>query len=493
MKKLNIPYDSCAEVVIELEIEDIQIDSRKVQNNDLFVSLTNESNKFIEDAIARGASAILSNIKIPINNNEKVKFIFHSAPELILPKLLQIFYSPKPSYIFAVTGTNGKTSVTHFTQQLIGLIKGRAVAIGTTGIIANYDINLKEIDKSNSAGTLTTLDIVSLHKILHNLKTIDNVDHVAIEASSHGIKQGRLSGLNIKYGAFTNLTQDHLDYHESMENYFQAKSLLFSDITQTHAVINSDTPQVETLKSICLKRGVEIIDYGRNAEILKLININTSHDKQTFSVKYNNKVYEMQTQLMGEYQIMNILCAIGFCLSSGMAIEEITAKVDKLTAAKGRLERVILPNGTLSNVYIDYAHTPDALQNVLKTAKKLCKGKLLVVFGCGGNRDKTKRPIMGQIATEIADIVIVTDDNPRNEDASTIREEVISGSKSRIFNVGNRGKAIEKAISLMNDSDVLIIAGKGHENYQIIGDEKIHFDDAEEALKYLGSQKPTFF
>jgi len=454
-----------------ITIEDVAIDSRLVKKNSVFFALAGKEKngaEFIESAIKNGASLALTNYELGITNYE-----FFS----LLVEFLQIFYATLPTNIYAITGTNGKTSTAEFTRQILELLGKKSASIGTLGVISKTNI-----DKGLSDSSLTTPDIVSLYKNLQLLKK-NGVDDVAIEVSSIGLDQGRAAGLKFAAGAFTNFTRDHLDYHKEMTEYFRCKTLIFDQALC--GVVNSDIEEFPQLKKICAKKNLRVIEYGRKARDLRLLDEN--------SFEFKGKKYHFQLSASGEFQIFNMLCALGNVMSAHdldeTTLENLVKKFDQLHAATGRMQLV----GTAPNqakIYIDFAHTPDALVNVLELAKKLTKARVLVLFGCGGNRDATKRPIMGKIACDLADFVIITDDNPRHEKAELIRAEILKNCDlKKTIEINGRKDAIKKAISLLQPNDILILAGKGHEKYQIIGDEKTVFDEEEivkEVLKIFG-------
>jgi UDP-N-acetylmuramoyl-L-alanyl-D-glutamate--2,6-diaminopimelate ligase len=297
-------------------------------------------------------------------------------------------------------------------------------------------------------------------------------DAAVIEGSSIGFEQRRLDGLKINAAGFTNFTRDHLDYHGSMEEYYRCKTLLFSRIMRNGvAVLNSDIPEYDNLRQICKREGHDIISFGKTGD-LKLLDMKPTHDGQQVKISVMGEKSEHRIPLVGSFQTYNILCALGLVIGCGMAKKVATSFIDKLVSIPGRMEHAT------EGVYVDYAHTPDALENALKSLRPHTKGKLFVVFGCGGDRDKGKRPQMGKIASDLADIAIVTDDNPRTEEPAQIRKEILAASPKAI-EIGDRTEAIKHAMAEMKQGDILLIAGKGHEKYQIYGTEKTHYDDVE--------------
>ncbi|MBM3580133.1 MAG: UDP-N-acetylmuramoyl-L-alanyl-D-glutamate--2,6-diaminopimelate ligase [Alphaproteobacteria bacterium] len=445
----------------QIEVEDVALDSRLVKKNSVFFALQGkerDGTDFIPEAIKNGASLIISNNCRPL-----------------LLEFLRLLYTPLPSNIYAVTGTNGKTSTAEFTRQILELLGKKSASIGTLGVICEASI---QAQLQNSS--LTTPDIVSLYKNLHILKK-NGVDDVAIEVSSIGLEQGRSAGLTFASAGFTNFTQDHLDYHKSMEEYFHCKTMIFDQAKS--GVLNRDIPEFEKLKEICTEKNIPVTEYGQR-------NHPGGRGGQTpFLMSPVKSMVEFKLGLggdltpfaEGEFQIYNLLCALGSVMSvhhpSESDLENLTRKFDQLRAASGRMQLA----GTTPNkakIYIDFAHTPDALTNVLRLARKLTKTRVLVLFGCGGNRDTTKRPLMGKIACELADLVIITDDNPRQEKPEAIRAEILSAcDPTRTLEIPGRMEAIQKAVSLLRPDDILILAGKGHEKYQIIGEEKLPFDE----------------
>lgn len=446
-------------------IEDIAIDSRLVAKNSVFFALQGkekDGSEFVESAISKGASAIVAK-----------GFIESENPFLLLVEFLQIFYKDLPTNIYAITGTNGKTSTAEFTRQILQLLGKKSASIGTLGVICETNIG-----EGLTNSSLTTPDVVSLYKNLSLLKK-NGVDDVAIEVSSIGLDQGRAAGLKFISGAFTNFTRDHLDYHKTMEEYLRCKSLIFDQALS--GVLNSDIEEFSKLKKICAEKKLPVIEYGRKAGDLRLL------DQSSFEFK--GKKYNFELSCAGEFQIFNMLCALGNVMSAHnldeIELADLVKKFDKLHTASGRMQLAGSPSNQ-AKIYIDFAHTPDALTNVLQLARKITKSRVLVLFGCGGNRDATKRPIMGKIACDLADLVIVTDDNPRHEKAENIRAEILkSCDLKKTVEINGRKEAIQKAISLLQANDVLILAGKGHEKYQIIGDKKLEFDEEKIVTEFI--------
>ncbi len=462
----------------EVEILDIALDSRLVKKNSAFFALqgkVKDGSEFIVDAINKGASLIIcENAKVI---SAEVLVIETPDPFSMLIEFLKIFYSNLPANIYGITGTNGKTSTAEFTRQILQFLGKKSASIGTLGTICEASIG-----EGLQISSLTTPDIVSLYKNLEILKE-NGVDDVAIEVSSIGLEQGRIDGLKIDVGAFTNFTNDHLDYHKSMEEYLRCKMILFERILENGsvAVLNSDILEFEKLKKSCVAKNHKLIEYGYEAHDLCLQKIEQIADGQKIYFSFEQRNYQFYLAVSGDFQAFNALCALGNVLAKNKLnseqLENLLKNFHLLKPAAGRMQRVaILPNK--AQIFIDFAHSPDALKNVLQLARKMTEARVIVLFGCGGNRDASKRPIMGEIASDLADFVIVTDDNPRNEKPEEIRAEILENCKTRkTIEIAGRKTAIEKAITMLEVDDILILAGKGHEKYQIIGDKKSEFDE----------------
>lgn len=479
----SIKFNS--EKLPEIEVELPEIDSRKIIKNSVFFALNGKATNginFVESAIEKGASVIVAN-EIPqifTQNSAKtsdVILILSKNPFTLLVEFLQIFYPNLPQNIYAVTGTNGKTSVAEFVRQMLEFIGKKSAAIGTLGVLSIHDI------KGLESSSLTTPDIISLYKNLAVLKE-NNIDDVVFEASSIALEQQRMAGVKIAVGAFTNFTQDHLDYHNSMEEYLRCKTLLFSHFLENGvAVLNADIAEFETLKKVNLEHKNSVIDYGFKAQILQIVKIEKFDLNQRIFLKYKEEIFTFEMSQNADFQALNALCALGCILAkndlSNEELKKLLANFIKLKPALGRMQQVAtLPNK--AQIFIDFAHTPDAVENVLREARKISKGRLIILFGCGGNRDKSKRPLMGKIASDLADLVIISDDNPRTENALAIRGEILAAcNRDKTVEIEGRKAAIIKALAMLQENDILILAGKGHEKYQIIGEEKTHFDEEE--------------
>lgn len=486
-----IPFqiDQGQDLAQNMDINDIAIDSRIVKDSSgsvFFALQGHQSNgeKFIDSAIKSGAKIIIAKNYRKVNDG--VIFITSEDPFLILTSFLTQFYSPLPQHIFAVTGTNGKTSVVEFTRQIFDLLGVKAASIGTLGLRCDHV-------KSNGivSSSLTTPDIVGLYKNLATLKN-NNVDHVAIEASSIGLDQQRMTGLEIKNVAFTNFSQDHLDYHADMDDYLAAKLKLFTQLAakNSNAIINSDIDKFEHLKKVCLEIGHDVIDYGLDGKELQIVSFSEKDSGQEVVIKYRQEEYKFFIDINVNFQVFNLICALGFVLASqnlnSRQVSSLLQKFDRLQSPTGRMQKVA--NYNEAEVFIDYAHTPDALEISLKNARKLKPKRLLVLFGCGGDRDHMKRPQMCQAACRNADYVVVTDDNPRNEDPAKIRQEIMTRCDiSKSVEIDGRKNAIEKSLQMLTKGDIIILAGKGHEKYQSVKGQKIDFDEEKIVNEFIAN------
>ena len=458
------------------EIRGVTADSREVEPGFLFAALAgaqaNGAN-FVTDAIARGAVAILGGEDLPLQSHESATFIRDPNPRRRLAEIAARFHPRQPPNVVAITGTNGKTSVAFFAHQVWQELGFRSGTIGTLG--AQWSGNVQLLPT-------TTPEPVSLHQLLDQLSA-DKVDHVAIEASSHGLDQYRLDGVRVSHAAFTNLSHDHLDYHGSQEEYLAAKSRLFTELLVEGgtAVLNAEASEFHHLDTVCRTRGHSILSYGVNQADIRVERRRPTPEGQEIGLVVHGKSYQIHLPLVGAVQVENVLCALGLVLASGAVEEDAIAALEILTVVPGRLEKVAThPAGAA--VYVDYAHNPNALENALQSLRPVVSGKIVAVIGAGGDRDQDKRPAMGEIAARLADSVIVTDDNPRGEDPAAIRRAILSrcvGAKE----VGNRAEAIRFAVGLLGTGDTLLIAGKGHEHGQSIGNELLPFDDGDVARR----------
>jgi len=452
------------------DILGLSADSRAVQPGFLFAALPGEradGRDFIADALARGAAAVLAPPGTSLPPRAQAGLVTGDDPRRRLALLAARFYGGQPRIAAAVTGTNGKTSVAWFTRRIWQTLGREAAAMGTLGITGR--------DGTHGAG-LTTADPVTLHRSLRALAD-DGVDHVVIEASSHGIQQRRLDGVRFAAGAFTNLTRDHLDYHGTMDAYRAAKLRLFDSVLppDAAAVLNADSDDYPFFFSVARARKLRIIAFGRTAGEIRIDRIEPRPDGQHLDITLFGRQRSVDLALPGAFQARNALCALGLAIACGEDADDAFAALAGLDSPPGRLELV----GRRANgaaVYVDYAHTPDALANVLAALRPHTAGRLVALFGCGGDRDRGKRPEMGSIARDLADLAIVTDDNPRSEDPAAIRAEILAGCADAT-EIGDRAEAIHYAVGTLGADDVLVIAGKGHETGQIVGARVLPFDD----------------
>ncbi|HVJ35813.1 MAG TPA: UDP-N-acetylmuramoyl-L-alanyl-D-glutamate--2,6-diaminopimelate ligase [Terriglobia bacterium] len=456
-------------------ITGLTADSRAVRPGFLFAALPGskmDGRDFIPAALAQGAAAILlpEGSELP-QMPADIAVATTANPRRALALLAARFNGRQPKTIAAVTGTSGKTSTTVFTRQLWTLLGMPAASLGTIGLMApGYEL----------PDSLTTPDPVDLHRILGELAKRD-IDHLAMEASSHGLDQFRLDGVQVTAAAFTNLSRDHLDYHGDMQAYLKAKLRLFSELLPAGgtAVVNADMDVADEVVAVARARRHRLITVGRQGSDIRLIEQVPTSTGQELTIELFGKRHQVAFPVAGLFQAYNLLTAMGLVIGSGTEPRMVVELIGRLTGVHGRIERVATtPKG--GTVYVDYAHKPDALQAVLTALRPHASGRLVVVVGCGGDRDKGKRPIMGEIATRLADRVLITDDNPRTEDPATIRREVLTGAPGA-QEIGDRTEAITTAMRDLGAGDVLVIAGKGHETYQIIGTVKHDFDDSQVA------------
>lgn len=461
----------------------LAINSKAVKDGSLFVAIPGthqDGMAYIEEALRQGASTIV----VQEITAEQLKHFQDAYPTVsffetrdirkTISLLASAFYPLQPDNIVAVTGTNGKTSVVSFVRQIWTQLGVPSASLGTLGLV----MERKPYPPPTGTGGINTPDPVSLHEILQNLKE-EHIEHVAFEASSHGIHQHRLDSVNLKAAVFTNLSNDHLDYHHTLEAYYNVKSRLFSELLHEDgcAILNADIPEYKDLSSLCLKRKLQILTYGRAGETIQLLSITPKEGTQEIHLRVDGKPYGFTLPLVGEFQTYNVMAALGAVIALGAPTVKAVEACAHLRGVPGRLEEVA------QGIYVDYAHTPDGLSLALKALRPHTKGKLWVVFGCGGNRDIFKRPMMGEIADRLADEVIITDDNPRYEDPETIRQQILAKCP-RARESASRSQAIQMAVDGMGPDDVLLIAGKGHETYQLVGDQTIPFNDGEEVRKW---------
>jgi UDP-N-acetylmuramoyl-L-alanyl-D-glutamate--2,6-diaminopimelate ligase len=466
----------------DLEVGGVTADSRTVKRGDVFVAIAGgkaDGLRFVAPAISAGAVAIVAERSpdMPLSANVVFARVANARRELSL--MAAKVYPRQPRTIAAVTGTSGKTSVAAFTRQIWSALGLAAASIGTIGTVS---------PRGDTYGSLTTPDPVALHRSLDALAG-DGVTHLAIEASSHGLDQYRLDGLRLVAGAFTNITRDHLDYHPSFDAYLAAKLRLFEVLLEpgAAAVIDVDHDHADAVVAAARARGLSIVSVGRRGASIRLVDAVIAGFGQTLQIEHGGKDYRLRLPLVGEFQVENALVAAGLAIATGGNPDLVFRALENLQGAKGRLELV----GTSHSapIFVDYAHKPDALAKALDALRPYATGRLVTVFGAGGDRDRGKRPLMGAVAAAKADRVIVTDDNPRSEDAAAIRAAIMAVAPAA-SEIGDRREAIRAAIAELRRGDVLLIAGKGHETGQIIGDRIVPFSDHEAvaaALKELAA------
>jgi UDP-N-acetylmuramoyl-L-alanyl-D-glutamate--2,6-diaminopimelate ligase len=454
-----------------LEIVGVTADSRNVKPGDLFVAIAGnkaDGMGFVAAAIKAGAAAIMAEHAPSAPLPAGAVFARVTNVRLALALAAAKLYPRQPKVIAAVTGTSGKTSVAAFTRQIWSALGFSAASIGTVGIVS---------PKGETYGSLTTPDPVALHRSIDTLAG-EGVTHLAIEASSHGLDQFRLDGLRIAAGGFTNITRDHLDYHPSFDAYLAAKLRLFRDLLNpgAAAVIDVDHAHADAVFAAAKARSLSIMSVGRTATGIRLLEARIDGFTQHLRIEYDGKEFQVRLPLVGEFQIENALVAAGLVIATGGVADAVFPALENLKGAKGRLE--LVGSSRSAPIFVDYAHKPDALAKALDALRPYVSGKLVVVFGAGGDRDRGKRPLMGAVAAENADRIIVTDDNPRSEDAATIRAAILAEAHGAA-EIGDRREAIRSAIAGLQHGDVLLIAGKGHETGQIIGDRTVPFSDHE--------------
>ncbi len=462
---------------LNLDVKDLTSDSRQVKAGSVFFALhgvKTDGAKFIAMAIEKGAIAVVVDFDSGLSSSDIVVIKTANARAL-LAKASAYYFENQPKIMVAVTGTAGKTSVAAFVQQIWAYEGLNAAMVGTTGVVSNL---------RKGYGSLTTPDPVTLHKLLSDLYH-DGVTHCAMEASSHGLDQFRLDGVELAAGAFTNLGRDHMDYHPTVEHYLGAKMALFERVLPkgAPAIIYADDEWSSKAIETATNAGNQVLTVGRKGDYLTLKRVEQQKFQQRAEVHFKDQIFEVNLPLAGDFQMANALVAAGLCISTGSDVGVVMKALDHIKGAPGRLDLV----GTTKSgapVYVDYAHKPDALEHVLKAVRPFTTGRIVLAFGCGGDRDKGKRAIMGDVAARLADIVIVTDDNPRTEDGPTIRAEILE-HVPKALEIGDRSEAIETAIEILEEGDTLIIAGKGHEHGQIVGDVVMPFSDHEEARAVL--------
>jgi len=469
------------------DITGLTADSRQVKPGYLFAALkgvATDGRRFAGEAVAKGAVAILTDdaaaLALDDAARRRITIITDPNPQRRLALLASRFYPRRPATIAGITGTNGKTSVAHFTREIWQALGRKSASLGTLGWVAG---------KERHPGALTTPDPVALHRTLSELAG-RGIECAAIEASSHGLAQYRLDGISFTAAAFTNLTRDHLDYHRDMASYRTAKARLFSALLAPggSAVLNADSLEFPYFAALAAEHSGKVIAYGKgSAAELRLVGRETRHDGQRIDISLFGMLHRVELKLVGEFQAMNVLAALGLAIATGSDVAKAAAALDALTPVPGRMQligEVVFMTGGGAAVFVDYAHTPDALETVLAAARPHATGRLAVVFGAGGDRDPGKRPMMGRACAAGADLVYVTDDNPRSEEPAAIRRAILAAAPGAT-EIGDRRQAIFAAVLALSPGDVLVIAGKGHESGQIVGRETLPFDDAAVAAEAI--------
>src|SRR5215216_6318484 len=457
----------------------VTADSRKVRSGDVFVAIPGtkaDGLHYVAAAVGAGAAAVMAEQR-PASLPDSVAFVKVPNARRALAVAAACLHPRQPGTIAAVTGTSGKTSVAAFTRQIWQTLGHQAASIGTVGLVS---------PQAEIYGSLTTPDPVELHRTLDALVG-DGVSHLALEASSHGLDQHRLDGVRIAVGGLTNLSRDHLDYHHTFDAYVAAKLRLFTDLLApgSAAVIAVDQEEALAFVEAAVARKLRVMTVGRNGAGIRTLDSVIDGYAQTLTLAYESREHRVRLPLVGAFQVENALVAAGFAITTGGDADAVFAALAQLKGAKGRLELVGDKNG--APIFVDYAHKPDALAKALTALRPYVQRRLAVVFGCGGDRDKGKRPMMGAIAAEKADRVIVTDDNPRSENPVAIRAAILAAAPDAV-EIGDRGDAIRMAINDLEPGDVLLIAGKGHESGQIVGDRVLPFTDHSAVAAAVGEQ-----
>jgi UDP-N-acetylmuramoyl-L-alanyl-D-glutamate--2,6-diaminopimelate ligase len=467
---------------VDPAIAGVTADSRKVTAGWLFAALPGskvDGREFAAGAVAQGAAAILApeggleGLGVPVVRSEDARRAYALASAA--------FWGKQPAMCVAVTGTNGKTSVAGFARQIFAGLGRKAASMGTLGVVVSEK---GQPDQQLTPPGLTTPDAGDVAEMVARLADM-GVTHLALEASSHGVDQRRIDGVRLNAAGFTNFTQDHLDYHGSMEAYRAAKLRLFDTLAPNGgtAVLNADSEAFPNFAAAAVTSGQSIFSVGEDGQGLRLISRTPTPEGQTLVIEAGDETYKIKLPLAGAFQASNVLVAAGLCIAAGEDPVAVLKALETLEGAAGRLQRVGRgPKG--GEAYVDYAHTPDGLQTVLEALRPHTRGKLIAVFGAGGDRDRGKRPLMGAIGAKLADIAIVTDDNPRSEDPASIRAAVLEAAPGA-REIGDRRAAIRAAVALMGEGDVLVIAGKGHEQGQTIAGVVHPFDDVAVTLEAL--------
>ncbi|QRZ13481.1 UDP-N-acetylmuramoyl-L-alanyl-D-glutamate--2,6-diaminopimelate ligase [Paracoccus methylovorus] len=462
------------------EITGLSVDSRQVKPGHLFAALPGSAThggEFIQYALRQQAGAILTDrkgaeIAAAQLAGSDAALVVAEDPRAALAGAAALWFAAQPETTVAVTGTSGKTSVATFTRQIWQALGHKAISLGTMGVQGDYQAKLAH----------TTPEPITLHRVLAEAAAA-GVTHAAMEASSHGLDQRRLDGVRLKAGAFTNFSQDHLDYHKDFDEYFAAKALLFDHLLEegAGAVINIDDPRGRQMALIAKDRDLKLTTIGREAGAdLRILGQRYDATGQDLRFSFHGQAHLVRLALIGGFQAENVLAAAGLAIAVGDTPARVIETLPGLTTVRGRMElAAVRDNGAA--VFVDYSHKPGALASALQSLRPHVMGRIVVVFGAGGDRDRLKRPLMGEAARQFADIVYVTDDNPRSEDPAAIRAEVMAGAGPEAIEVGDRAEAILRGVDALQPGDALLIAGKGHETGQIIGNDVYPFDDAEQA------------
>ncbi len=465
------------DILPQIDLKGVTADSRRVRPGYLFAAIpgeTRDGRDFIDDALARGASAVLSTPDVAADRvGPNVTLIHDANPRRRYARIAAAFHRVQPDLMVAVTGTNGKTSVAEFTRQIWAAAGFSAASIGTLGLVRS-DGALEDV----GGPAMTTPDAADLHRQLADLAR-SGVRAASMEASSHGLDQYRLDGVRFSAAAFTNLSRDHLDYHGGMEAYRAAKLRLFEEILPKGgvAVVNTAAREHDAIANIAAERQQRVLSYGLNHGAIRCVSMKPHAGGFDLELDIRGERAAVDFPLPGAFQVENALAAIGLTIACGLEPRRAVGALSSLTGVRGRLERAaVLPNGAA--VYVDYAHTPEAIETALRALRVHAQSRALhIVFGCGGDRDPGKRPLMGQAAAANADRVVLTDDNPRNEEPAAIRAAAIPGCPAAI-EIGDRRAAVENAMAALGPGDILCVAGKGHEQGQTVGDVVHPFDDA---------------
>jgi UDP-N-acetylmuramoyl-L-alanyl-D-glutamate--2,6-diaminopimelate ligase len=480
LSALTGPEVAAPAAATAVEVTGLTADSRTVKPGYVFAALRGskaDGTKFIVDAVAKGAVAVIAADDAAMTVPDTVAVLRASEPRRALALMAARFYGAQPRVTVAVTGTNGKTSVAEFTRQIFAACGRAAASLGTIGLVK---------PDGGVYGSLTTPDPVTLHRTLAELAG-EGVTHLSLEASSHGLDQHRLDGVRLTAGAFLNLGRDHLDYHPTEADYLAAKMRLFSEVLEPGrtAVINVDSAHAPQVMVAAKARGLKIVTTGACGEDFKLVSLERDGFAQRIVIQHAGSNYDMRFPLLGAYQVENAVVAAGLAIAAGEDAATAIGAIGGLKGVSGRLEIAGERNGAM--VIVDYAHKPEALGAALDALRPFARGRLICVFGCGGDRDRGKRPIMGRIAVDKADVVFVTDDNPRSERPEAIRAEILAAAPGA-REVGDRGEAIKTAVDMLGTGDVLLVAGKGHETGQIVGDKVLPFSDQDTVREALGGE-----